>query len=301
MEKLSVEKVYALLDKFKDDDKVKVFLENIDFFENVCNYVLSQPKVEYDQNTKLSYVDESVSFNVAKEILLQLSPNYLELFNKYEQEGSIKKEDERANKHGSGIAQVRDGKIELEFGLHYDINDIFLIIHEFIHSLNIMKNDLTEKKELFSESFSVYSEFLIVDYLQKNNIAMDENKDIIKLRMSELYKRFARLKEYINIIKYNNQNGIDTNCEIYIDDRIDFLASIDYSFAGIVAYILFNRNINGLFSNEEYMRLAEKIKWTNKDEMMRELFPDGLDINEYISGYERVVSLINNENIDRNL
>ena len=286
---------YSLLNKLKDDPRIKFLLENIDFCENVCNLLM--PQIESNEYTfkKLEHVEPSNSFDIANNVLMQLSSNYPEIMKSYFQENKIVLEDNSNLSMGSGNAKFANGKLRIRYGLHYDINDVFLIVHEFMHSLNLKENN-SDGKKLFSESFAVYSEFLTFDYLESNKICTEENNELLKLRQYYFYKRIESLKKYIEAIKVikQNPNNVATD-DVSIIDEGNFLSCVDYSLAGIISTILLNRKENGLFSNEDYVRLNEMIKDLNDREAINILFPNGLDINEFMHGNEQLNSLINKE------
>ena len=297
-----MEKLYELLNQLKDDSRIKFFVDNIDYFDNVCNYLLSQFDTKDYEFKKLSYMDSAESFRIANDILMQLSSKYPELMESYIKEQKIEITDRRNNQHGDGIVKFRNGELKIQYGLHYDINDVFLIVHEFMHSLNKREND-SDSKKLFSEACSVYSEYLTFDYLEKNGINVEENSEMLKLRMFYFQKRISDLKEYIEAIKYIKQNNIRnvSNAQPDITDKMKLLNSVDYSLASIFSIILFNRNINGLFNNEEYTYLVERIKDASAEESINKVFPNGLDINEFVSGYENIKLFINKESMKQKI
>ena len=129
---MNYETLKSLLEILKDDPRLVFFMDNLSFFEKICDYLLLYSKYEDYNFKKLEYLSEEDSFIIAKDILNQLSSSYSLLLDYYKKENILRIENESSNKHGSGNVNYHNGKLIIRYGLHYDINDVFLIVHEFI-------------------------------------------------------------------------------------------------------------------------------------------------------------------------
>ena len=125
-----------MLEKEKNNIRVKFLLDNLEFFNNVCNYVLSKNVSEDYEFKKLDNMNPEESFKIANDVLMDISANYPIIMNSYKKENKIKITDESNNRIGSGDANLINNELVINYGLHHDLFDIFLIVHEFMHSLN---------------------------------------------------------------------------------------------------------------------------------------------------------------------
>ncbi len=79
----------------------------------------------------------------------------------------------------------------INWPINYNIDDIFSLIHEFSHYLNLKKNP-TLTRNYFTEAFSILFEFLLCDYLEINNYP---NKEYLKVKLLRFASCFDYAKE----------------------------------------------------------------------------------------------------------
>ncbi len=297
---ITLSKTSKLLELEKNNPKVQLLLNNLDFFDNICNFILEKGeslKYEFKTLSKLSNDD---AFNLSNLVLSTFSSSYPSILEQYREDNRLIVTDESKNLMGSGNAFLddKDNKIKIRLGLHSDIFDPYLIVHEFMHSLN-ENNPRSLDRELLTEGFAIYSEYLVSDYLENNNINNIENTELLKLRLFTMQSRLSNLKEYIHNIRELNTNKDELNIsdeEISMFDIGNFLSTIQYAFGNITAIMLYKRHQDGLFDNDTYSRLNEEMKDSSDYKVFNELFINGLDYNEFVSSYESIIKYINKEN-----
>ena len=298
---ISLAKIYKLVELEKNNPKVQLLLNNLDFFDNICNYLLDKNEISKYDFKQLSKLTNEEAFNISNQVLSSFSTKYPQMMNEYKNEGRLLITDESNKLMGSGSAYIdeNDNKVKIRLGLHNDIFDPYLIVHEFMHSLN-ENNPRSIDRELLTEGFAIYSEYLLADFLEKNNINTLENTEILKLRLHTFYQKLRILKSYIHNIRELNTNKNELNLDneqITIFDIGNFLSSIQYSFGNILSIILFKRNKDGLFNNEEYIKLNEEMKNSSDYSLFNRIFSNGLEFSEFVDSYEEACKFINKEEI----
>lgn len=196
-------------------------------------------------------------FNLARNEIEKINPNYLEDFDKlidsgrlefflHEQNMIIKgninyenlseiENNEEEIKNDSRCCYTEDDYF-IDLARTYNYNDVLMLIHEFIHSTNISKN-VGEYRYILTEFFSIYFEM----YAQRNILESGINPsefdifDRIKYtgRDSKLidnysfvlmyYNLFGNIKEnsYKDLIKYNivslSKEEFDNSCQFLLN------------------------------------------------------------------------------------
>ncbi len=307
MEEIDILKMMKLLDEKKDDPKVKILLHYLNFFDQACDFVLSKTELSTLESAQLSPMPLDQSVGLSKGFLSFLSPRYPGVLEEYKYDNRVKFIDNSKEQFGYGSASLNEeGKPVILYGVHLDVNDIYLLVHEFMHSLNAEGKGLKDR-DVLTEGFAIYSELLVNDYLNMSNFRPDEVNQFIKIRLRSFYERAKKLKEKINIIKYIYSHPDEVNklkekansTYISITDESELLSNMQYTFGNIVSLILYAKRKNGLFKDEDFVRMNEDINSSNGFEVFSELFPRGLLLDELVNGYNDVYSLVDESELKK--
>lgn len=303
MEEKDILKMMKLLDEKKDDPKVKILLHYLNFFDHACDFVLSKSELETLESNILNQMPLGQTFMLFEGFLSYLSTKYPGLLNEYRNSNRFKIIDNSKDNFGYGYASLNaEGKPTMVCGVHMDINDVYLLVHEFMHSLNSQGKGKKDRDAL-TEGFAIYSELLVLDYLNGLNIRPDEIHEFIKIRLKSYYERSTKLKEIIKIIKYiyTNPDVVSKLKEkandvlLSEDDERNLLSNIQYTFGNITSFILYGRREDGTLKDEDYARMNEEINTSEGFKVFAELFPKGLNLDEFINGFNKVYSSIDKE------
>ncbi len=188
-----MEKVYKILNYYLNEickylEKENLFLlnniraisiYNDTFYEYIKNLEIEQEVV----TNHLTYDDV---FMIAREIIEQIDPNYLEEFDKLLSMGKL---DFSYNNNYNESACIfyqngipTDKIININRAFNYE--DVWLLIHEFMHYINGDKNTLN--RYYLTEFISIYFELYAVQYLLDKGIPYNE---------IDVFKRFKWIKE----------------------------------------------------------------------------------------------------------
>ena len=76
---------------------------------------------------------------------------------------------------------------------------------------------------------------------------------------------------------------------------MELLSSIQYSFGNAASIILLDKIQNKSFTIEEYVKYNKDIMDSKNNTIYSKLFQSGLNIDEFISGFEYLIKLMNKE------
>lgn len=227
-----------------------IFRLNSSLYEKLKNIDLNH---KFHENN-LTFED---IFNIARNEIEKINPNYLEKFDKLIDSGSLEfftKEKNITIKERNDyekLSQIENSEEEtrnnstcnytkndyfINLARKYNYNDVLILIHEFIHSTNASEN-MGEYRYILTEFFSIYFEMCTIKNLLGSGInssgldIFDRIKDTGKIskKMNEYdlvlmyYNLFGNIKEnsYKDLIKYNivsiSKEEFDNSCQFLLN------------------------------------------------------------------------------------
>lgn len=187
---------------------IPMFIEDITIENRMSDAILfsGYPRNEYDINDENLYITKrkvclSKAISIAKTFLKMINDEYCLLFeeliknNKFEFIKTI-------DIHESSMFCAQDGKDIIKIYTLGNIQDVFSIVHEFMHYTNARHEVLNEVSSYYTEAISNFIELLLTDYLIDN--FPNYKKDALKTKRSiyiSLYERNIETKILIELIK----------------------------------------------------------------------------------------------------
>ena len=178
------------LDNYKDiqeNFKAMIFMTDGSF------EYLREKKIS-PQETKQNHMTYSDVFELTKEIIKEIEPQYLEKFKSLIQNGTLDFNYDYANpeeshlcKHESSnfIYNPKDDSKTLNILRNFNYDDVTTLVHEFMHYANFEPIQ-SERRELFTEYFSIYFELYATKYLlEEKKIPKDEIDLIGRIRSTK--------------------------------------------------------------------------------------------------------------------
>lgn len=242
----------------------------------------SKIKIEYKSNKDFSYIDGLDNINYALEFFKQygLSKRLETSLN----DGTIEFEDSHENYEDSynevySHCAIRYNYTDIVVPNTGTIEDSYLLVHEFMHSLNTQR---TYVSHLLTEFVSIYFELKYADYLMDKNISHDDIAKLFMLRYDDCQKAIKQNKDMTLLLGIYNTCGEvteeiiseydpDINIEALSKTDVNMLSrSGDYRYVMctlLATYALYN-NIsvddilklnNKLFLNTTVMDLLEEV------------------------------------------
>ena len=186
-----------------------IFILNDKYKELIEKYNLD---VQYKENG-LTYNDV---YLLAKEIIEQINPKYLNDYNNLIRTGELdfSYEDEY---YDSNFTHTKNHNL-ININRSFNYSDVETLIHEYFHYIN-GKETTSYNRFLLTEFLSIYFELYAIDYLINNDIPLDEIN--YSKRIMSTYKRVKNIYYVeIPIITYSKFGSIDETsykmlCEFY--------------------------------------------------------------------------------------
>lgn len=194
-----------------------IYLENI-----LCDTILSSryPKDENLRNDEQVYkcknkISLEHSIEICKKFLNSINPKYVIVFDSLINNNIfqfIKTDDIYQN----SSADFTDEEAIIKVYLLGNINDVFTIIHEFMHYTNSRYELATEVTSYYTGAFSNFIELLMTDYIIENYPKY--KKDALKIKRSifvSIYEKNIETKVVIELIKKKNNGIIISSYQIF--------------------------------------------------------------------------------------
>lgn len=155
-------------------------MENLILSEKFCDLIIKNYNYKnyYADNNFRKYVSKLNAIKYANEFLRTLNPKYEEKLNQNISDGTTTfttYEDV-----GEAFVDVVDDKKVMMIPIENDLIDSFALVHEQIHDTTMEVHEFSDVWDYFCETPSILSEFLMKDYLEKNNFDKKELNRISK-------------------------------------------------------------------------------------------------------------------------
>ena len=299
MEALDTNRVYSVLENYKDDSIIHYIKDHVDFIgyrlNSLTTILKTVPQVEVNITNDLTLLD---TIYLVKEFLATIDKKYVLLFEQCINDGSFNmfdSEDENNLKTYPGEA-FRTYNMD-EFGnyheninipLSHTIEDVFTIVHEFIHLTNFKPGAESEDRDFFTEVSSITHEFLLFDYLKNNNICTEDIAYPLLERMENALYNSNYLIDFLN-----KANKIDINKVQFVEDEKqvleDYKCVIDgfkYPVGTYFAIINYANYKKGLVSLDNLKSFNESLLNCDNFESLRHILLDIPNNDDLLSSVE---------------
>ena len=253
-----------LLVENEEDLFVEFLRDNLEELERRI-YVASKTAYDiYDENTDYEdYYSSTDSLELAKEFLKSINPKYELEFERLIASGEIDIINEPSPFDEGGVDRENAkhlGLLDIHLPLQHTLYDVNLFVHEFFHAINDYGDNNTDK-EFLSELPSIFSEFLLFDFLKNKNVNQEENNLMIQTRLGYLLDISFDINEIIYTLKetlsemnlnYKEQSKEQLdNLKYCMEDDIRYFLSTTIA---IYLYYEYKHNRLTLKNIEEFMQ-----------------------------------------------
>ena len=184
--------------------------------------------------------------------------------------------------------------------LEHNIYDVYTLTHEFYHTASAGSNEDTYDWSVLTESIAITYEFILFDYLSKNNICNEDNMKPIEFRLKDLLQKAERLANGLTIykkIKSNLDDLKDTELYDFEEDegiqkeKIDedyrsFRKTIEYYagiLIGILTYKKYKEGKVTIDNIEDYCYALSENNQLESLEILFEKFPSKEEVKDAIN------------------
>lgn len=126
----------------KDSEILKLLFNNIDYYKSVSRIIYSECKDYQDElvekRNKINYMSLSETLNIVKDFLMKINPEYPILLEELMNNGVVNiydiTDEKKLKEYGDeAYYAIHNGNHTINIPLYHDINDAFIIVHEFMH------------------------------------------------------------------------------------------------------------------------------------------------------------------------
>lgn len=257
--------------------------EEIIFHKRLADIILSHYKEIYVPKYKKKYSFEE-NFRIAHNFLQDINEDYAYLLIKRYNEGAFII-DEHAEENKIAISNIIDGKPMIYFPTTNTLRDSYRIIHEFIHDTTINEG-YNDTRFIFCEVFSLYSELLMAQYHEKQNIkestirSREIYNDVIGTAIKSkfeldlitryLEKGFINEEDLISIIKSisNKKDALSAYYIILKDQEFTFGMNNRYIIGYLFALLMLERDKD---NSIEFFELNEMLNYYSIENLLNYL------------------------------
>ena len=140
---------------------------SIDYsIEELLNYCINDNIDFLSKENNMTFMD---IYRETREIIMSISPKYVEEFDKLLNSGVIDFSYDNEYTDSEFIFYFKNKVGIININRRFNYNDVVLLIHEFFHYLNSRIVNRSENTYLFTEFISIYFEIYSINYLKKKN------------------------------------------------------------------------------------------------------------------------------------
>lgn len=277
------------------------------FYKN-RNYFYKITKRLYELSPKSEYLDRNDLKNnltiIAEDKVRKYVNNYFEKM--YHLDVSNIKYLKLTNEGNTNSkSYYKDGVKIIEILINNNIQDCFVMVHEFRHYLNMTQKDGLVQNYL-AEALSIFEELNLYYYIKKQKIVPDIELDIVNkmtfIRHSIISKKnlaFFKLEKTItdndkfivNRKVYSNSNDVQEDIYCLLDEYnhngLQYHNTILYSLGILIASSIMQNIKNNKISLDDFEELNNKISNTSDFNILHLVKVDINDIDYMIENYKK--------------
>ena len=282
----------------KDSEILKLLFNNIDYYKNVSRIIYSECKDYYEEliekRNKINYMSLSETLKIVKDFLKDINPAYPILLEELINNGVVNiydiTDEKKLKEYGDeAYYAIHNGNHTINIPLYHDINDAFIIVHEFMHHI-VYLNGVSVDGFLFTEAISISHEMLFYDYLKQNKLYEEYLSSPIALRLLSIKDKSNAM---LNVIKeYESERSksfmlttLEESSEKASKNFYDLSAIIIYLTGETLAIQIYHYYKLGLITIEDLQELIRLINNNKHLESLNLIFksiPTTEDIRESI-------------------
>ena len=198
-----------MFDELIEIVKDYIYKSGADSFEgfymsyNCSNILLNERNFKFNDRYKKKFDFNKVD-TLAEQFLNSLNPIYLNYYRLRKNDGTFIF---NPDKSGYGYSTFNNDTScrEIYVGLTGHIEDVFTIVHELFHDINMTDDFDSSGRYFFTECLSMVGEFLLSDYLVEKNII--EQKNVIHMCLYFLKNKALEVNFNLKLIKEYFERG----------------------------------------------------------------------------------------------
>ena len=236
------------------DEYNRKHLYNIEYFYDLFSANIDLNNIEIIQGPDV-YVDNDQVIDIVKCFLNTISEDYELEFEKYLRNNRINFNSKKNCCEGNAF---KDSFIKIGLKSNNNLNDVFILTHEFFHVLSSRKYNkkYTYTKDLFSELPPILAELFLIDFFKENGFDASKYKE---MRIHYVISNVSLLSDFtkLHFLATTNSFTIEKISELFSDKS-------DMYINGMLNSILKNEvNLDRTITHTFPLLIALKLKEKN--------------------------------------
>lgn len=267
-----MKKIANILIYHNESEILKLLLNNIDYFKTISESIIKECRPYHNEITlkrnKVNYISYEETIKITKDFLKSIDSYYPHSLEKLIEDGTInlydKDDEDSIKKYGDGAYYGRTkGKHNINIPMEHNIEDMYALVHEFIHYTNCL-NGCSIDGFMLTEYISITFEMLLYDYLKEHNLYKEDRIAPVVLRLLSIESKSESILKTIE--EYNNERNrsfnlinLKENNRKSDKDFEDLSKKIIYLIGETLAIYTYHNYKKGIVSIEEIDELNMRV------------------------------------------
>lgn len=203
MEKVEIDTLANILMFHRDSEIIKLLMKEQDYFESISETIIKETnknhKESEDRRKKVNYISYKDTLDIVKSFLGSINSRYPRLLEGLIRNGVINIYDlddkESVKEFGKEpYFQISKGKITINIPMEHNIEDMFSIVHEFMHYVTCYRGCSVDGI-ILTENVSITYEMLLYDYLKEKELFEEDRFAPIATRLLSIEEKSRTILE----------------------------------------------------------------------------------------------------------
>lgn len=222
MERVEIDTLTNILIFHRDSEIMKLLMKEQDYFESISETIIKETNKNHkeieDKRKKINYISYKDTLNIVKSFLGSINSRYPRLLEGLIRNGVINIYDlddkESVEEFGKEpYFQMSKGKLTINLPMEHNIEDMFSIVHEFMHYVTCYRGCSIDGF-ILTENVSITYEMLLYDYLKEKGLFEEDRFAPIATRILSIEEKSRTILESFENFEISRKRSfelIDTN------------------------------------------------------------------------------------------
>ncbi len=203
MERVEIDTLTNILIFYRNSEIMKLLMKEQEYFESIIETIIKETNKNHnetkDKIKKVNYVSYKDTLDIVKKFLGRINIRYPKLLEELIRNGIVNIYDidnkESVKEFGNEpYFQIFKGKTTINIPMEHNIEDMFSIVHEFMHYVTCYKGCSVDGF-ILTENVSITYEMLLYDYLKEKELFEEDRFAPIATRLLSIEKKSRTILE----------------------------------------------------------------------------------------------------------
>lgn len=203
MKKVEIDTLTNILTFHRDSEIMKLLMKEQDYFESISEAIIKETSKNHketeDKRKKVNYISYKDTLDIVKSFLGSINSRYPRLLEGLIRNGIVNIYDlddkESVKEFGKEpYFQISKGKITINIPMEHNIEDMFSIVHEFMHYVTCYRGCSVDGF-ILTENVSITYEMLLYDFLKEKGLFEEDRFAPIATRLLSIEEKSRTILE----------------------------------------------------------------------------------------------------------